>query len=675
MRRPAWATLAAIAVQLVIAAAPAHAAQPPCTITGTPGDDHALEGTGGNDVICGLGGNDTIIGHAGDDYLAGGPGDDTLTGGAGADTLSGDADTDTGNYADHTGGIASVTVDIDDVADDGNVFDGNSADNVLTSTENLIGTTGKDTLTGSAAANLFDGGFGADRYVGLGGSDTVTYAGRAIQNAGVAVDIDNVADDGNATDGPPAARDNVTGDVENLIGTIGLDRLVGSPAANTFEGGEGGDTLDGRAGPDVLAGQEGSDTVTYADRTSAVQVDPDGAPDDGNADDGPAGARDTVTLGTENIIAGAGGDTLRGNASANSLTGLGGSDVLRGLNGDDILSGGAGNDTIDGGAHTDQLVESGNVNFTLTNTSLTGLGTDTLAAIERAKLTGGASANTINASAFSGTTTLGGGGHNDLVIGGSSSDKVTGGNGDDTLRGGPGGDSLGGGEGADSLTGFAGDDQLAGGPGPDVLSGVGGRDTAIYTDHGNNVTVDIDDVADDGNSTDGAAGARDNVKSDVENLTGGPGNDTLIGSAADNVLNGRSGADTFVGLGGIDTVTYEDRSGRGNITVDIDDVADDGGSADEPGDNVLTDVENLIGHDTFAYGRDRLTGSASNNTLDGRSGPNTLKGMDGDDTMLADNQSGDIIDCDGGTNPGTNDVAYVDPGESAPNCETVIVVP
>jgi Ca2+-binding RTX toxin-like protein len=671
MRRPAWAILAAIAVQLV-AAASAHAAQPPCTISGTPGDD-VLSGTGGNDVICGLGGNDTINGQAGDDYLAGGDGDDSLTGGAGADTLSGDGDVDTGIYADHTGGIASVTVDIDNVADDGNVFDGNSADNVLTSVENLVGTTGTDTFTGSAADNLFDGGFGADRFQGLGGSDTVTYAGRAIQNAGVTVDIDNVADDGNTADGPPAARDNVMTDVENLIGTIGLDTLVGSSASNRFEAGDGDDTLDGRAGPDLLAGQEGSDTVTYADRTAAVQVDPDGLADDGNADDGPPGARDTVTLGTENIVGGGGGDTLVGNTSANALTGLGGSDVLRGRNGDDVLSGGAGNDTIDGGADTDLLLESGNVNFTLTNTSLSGLGTDSLAGIERAQLTGGAGANTINASAFSGTTSLAGGGGNDLVIGGSASDNVSGGNDDDTLRGGPGGDTLGGGDGADSLTGFAGDDQLTGGPGPDVLSGVGGKDTAIYTDHGTNVTVDIDDVADDGNSTDGPAGARDNVKSDVENLTGGQGNDTLIGSAADNVLNGRIGADTMAGLGGIDTVTYEERSGRGNITVDIDDVADDGGTADDPGDNVLSDVENLIGHDTFAYGRDRLTGSASNNTIDGRLGPDTLTGMDGDDTILADDQSGDKIDCDGGTNPGTNDVAYVDPADSVSNCETVIV--
>jgi hypothetical protein len=47
---------------------------------------------------------------------------------------------------------------------------------------------------------------------------------------------------------------------------------------------------------------------------------------------------------------------------------------------------------------------------------------------------------------------------------------------------------------------------------------------------------------DDGNSNDGPQGARDNVKSDVENLIGGSGNDTLF--ANDGV------ADIAIGDGG-----------------------------------------------------------------------------------------------------------------------------
>lgn len=50
---------------------------PPCTITGTPGDD-VLDGTDSVDVICGLGGDDTIDSKAGDDIVIGGPGSDTI---------------------------------------------------------------------------------------------------------------------------------------------------------------------------------------------------------------------------------------------------------------------------------------------------------------------------------------------------------------------------------------------------------------------------------------------------------------------------------------------------------------------------------------------------------------------------------------------------------------------
>lgn len=81
----------------------------PCTISGTSGDDAALDGTPGDDVICGrggddvihaLGGNDTIIaglgadvvyGQAGDDTIAGVDGPDDLVGGIGEDRLTGDA--------------------------------------------------------------------------------------------------------------------------------------------------------------------------------------------------------------------------------------------------------------------------------------------------------------------------------------------------------------------------------------------------------------------------------------------------------------------------------------------------------------------------------------------------------------------------------------------------------
>ena len=61
----------------------------------------------------------------------------------------------------------------------------------------------------------------------------------------------------------------------------------------------------------------------------------------------------------ENVIGGAGNDTIIGNPIVNQLQGGGGND---------LLTGGAGNDVIDGGAGSDTAVFSGNyANYTINN--------------------------------------------------------------------------------------------------------------------------------------------------------------------------------------------------------------------------------------------------------------------------------------------------------------------
>jgi Ca2+-binding RTX toxin-like protein len=59
---------------------------PPCTITGTPGDD-AIMGTAHRDVICAYGGSDTIAAGAGNDVIIAGPGSDRVDPGAGHDSV------------------------------------------------------------------------------------------------------------------------------------------------------------------------------------------------------------------------------------------------------------------------------------------------------------------------------------------------------------------------------------------------------------------------------------------------------------------------------------------------------------------------------------------------------------------------------------------------------------
>jgi len=149
---------------------------------------------------------------------------------------------------------------------------------------------------------------------------------------------------------------------------------------------------------------------------------------------------------------------LDGRGGNDTLNGDRGNDTLLGGTGNDKLTGAAGDDSFDGGPGTDRLVEVGDVNFKLTDTSLTGLGSDKLTSVEAATLVGGPSANTIDASGFSGNTILQGLGGNDTLTGGAGGSILIGGAGDDQITGASGDDLLIGGAGADRIVGSAGDD-------------------------------------------------------------------------------------------------------------------------------------------------------------------------------------------------------------------------
>src|SRR5207244_12569600 len=103
----------------------------------------------------------------------------------------------------------------------------------------------------------------------------------------------------------------------------------------------------------------------------------------------------------------------------------------------------------------------------------------------------------------------------------------------------------------ENVTGGSGDDALSGSPSANVLNGDAGVDTATYAGRTNPLAVSLDGVA-----NDGEAGEGDNVATDVENLTGGSGDDALTGNAGANTLDGGPGADAMNGGGGVDAVTY-----------------------------------------------------------------------------------------------------------------------
>lgn len=145
----------------------------------------------------------------------------------------------------------------------------------------------------------------------------------------------------------------------------------------------------------------------------------------------------------ENVVGGAGADTVFGNAVGNHLSGGGGKDRLMGAAGDDSLSGGAEEDYLRGEEGADLLE-------------------------------GGGSWDDLHGNM--GTDTLYGGDGDDWVVGGKDADLLFGENGDDLVYGNIGADSLSGGAGMDRLLGGQDADTLAGGDGADFLSGDRGDD-------------------------------------------------------------------------------------------------------------------------------------------------------------------------------------------------------
>ena len=72
--------------------------------------------------------------------------------------------------------------------------------------------------------------------------------------------------------------------------------------------------------------------------------------------------------------------------------------------------------------------------------------------------------------------------------------------------------------------------------------GAGTADVVTYAVRADPVIADLDGVADDG-----AAGERDNVRSNIERLIGGASADRLTGNGAVNVLRGGGGGDVLTG--------------------------------------------------------------------------------------------------------------------------------
>jgi len=325
--------------------------------------------------------------------------------------------------------------------------------------------------------------------------------------------------------------------------------------------------------------------------------------------------------------------TVNGTFGADTLYGTGAEDAINGFLDDDVLKGFGGADRLDGSFGIDTAFYADSTVGVTVNLE-TGLGYggtaqgDTLFSIEN----------------------LYGSNHNDVLTGNVEANALYGLNGNDILKGGGGTDTLDGGSDNDTLKGGGGADHLVGGGGTDTVDY--GQSPPSAAD-GGGVTVSlVGNIARYGD-------AEGDTFSSIENVTGSPYGDYLLGDSGANVLRGMFGHDTLHGHDGDDRL-----EGGAGIDILIGGSGDDimiGGTGDDryyvdsPDDVVIesagegidsvyamvsyvlpsgADIERMMAvlfSDTTAID---LTGNSSGNAIFGNNGDNRIDGGGGVDQLI-----------------------------------------
>ncbi|HYD18256.1 MAG TPA: type I secretion C-terminal target domain-containing protein [Patescibacteria group bacterium] len=425
-------------------------------------------------------------------------------------------------------------------------------------------------------------------------------------------------------------NDTANGGAGNDIvdGGNGNDTLNGDANDDTLLGGDGNDSLDGGTGDDYMYGGDGNDTYVV-DSILDVADETDATTDGGGIDSVRASV--TYTLGDfiENgTITSGTGLTLTGNGLANTLINASaGSNTLDGGAGSDIMSGtGGGNttflvgstgDTVTGANGASDLIVS-DVSWSLATQSA-GVENLTLSAAAGAgaTATGSTGANVITANDLG--NTLDGGGANDTLVGGDGNDTLEGGAGNDSMAGGLGDDTYFLDNASDSITEAAAE-------GTDTVNA--GFTTTLSANFENLTLTGTGNFNGTGNAS-------------VNIITGNSGNNTLDGVSGNDTLNGGDGNDTLLVHSGAEVVD----GGDGTDTILSDVTLSLQGATVSNVENLTLTASAIAGSTAVGTtGSNVLTGNALANTLDGggAGGTDTLIGGAGNDVYIIYN-NGDIV--------------------------------
>jgi Ca2+-binding RTX toxin-like protein len=317
--------------------------------------------------------------------------------------------------------------------------------------ETLVGGSGEDTLVGPSTDTLWRISDDSDGSLVSGGT-LISFEELEVLTGGTGINTLDYSTFG----GGDVVVDLISGSAEGNFAVSNFDVVVGTGQGDELSGDEGNNTLVGGAGNDTLTGGTGNDIYPFQSGWGTDTVDEEGGNDSGqgedtldfsavnanltftvNADDSLTvtdGSNTVTAESIEHLIGGMLQNTLDLSALSDgvvvdlasgtsskflSLTGFGivigtpaddvivgdnNANTLTGGDGDDTISGGGGADVVSAGDGVDTFVDSRDANLTLTNTALQvgGSGEDTLSGFELAQLSGGASANTIDASGFTG---------------------------------------------------------------------------------------------------------------------------------------------------------------------------------------------------------------------------------------------------------------------------------
>ena len=254
--------------------------------------------------------------------------------------------------------------------------------------------------------------------------------------------------------------------------------------------------------------------------------------------------------------------------------------------GDDVIVVGNGTNVIDAGEGQNQIT--------------TGSGDDVV--------TAGDGGNVIDAGDGNNQITTGDG--PDVIVVGSGDDIISSNGGDDHITIGDGDDIVHAGPGDDTIV--AGE-----GGGDDVIDGFSGTDTVTYPSSTQDLTIDLRPTDRSATSAAGGGTVGDlltnagydphlavglawgadigtDVLISIENATGGAGNDTFIGSTADNTFDGAAGNDQVIYEGSV--LGYDITIGAGTATVTDTDLANG-----DTGQDKLSSIEQAVFSDRTVF--------------------------------------------------------------------------